>query len=243
MSTDPAPPTFSQPAVRSCSAFRLRCLSGIFLLPLAVGIVVWGGWVLWAAVGAVAGLAAAEWVKIARAGPAPVMDLIFGLAYLGLCFAAFLFLREGLADGVWYATGLVLAIAASDTGAYFTGKAIGGPKLAPVISPNKTWAGFGGAVVFCALGLWATFAAAYQVAGGPLWPWGPYGIGTLAAGAALGGVAQIGDLFISLHKRRGGLKDSGALIPGHGGVLDRIDALLAACAAFAALMAFAPHGG
>lgn len=215
-----------------CNAFRLRCLSGVVLLPLAVGAVLQGGWVLWGTVGAAAGVAAAEWLKMVRRGPAPTLDTGVGLLYLTVCFGAFLFIRESLPGGVWHAVGLLVAVAASDTGAYFTGKALGGPKLAPVISPKKTWAGFGGAVAFCGLGLWAVHALA-QMRGIALWPQGSFGV--LFLGFGLGAVAQIGDLFMSLHKRRAGAKDFGSLIPGHGGILDRVDALMLVCPAFVAV--------
>lgn len=210
-----------------CTALQLRCLSGFVLLPFSLLVLALGGWILWGLVVFVGALSASEWIRIARAGPAPLRDLPLGLGYLAVCFGAFVFIREVPPDGVWYATGLVLAVAASDTGAYFTGKAIGGPKLAPVISPNKTWAGFGGAVFFCGLTLWGL--AVLCLWQGVYLPVGPYGLAAFGAGMILGAAGQVGDLFISLHKRRAGLKDSGHIIPGHGGILDRIDSLLLTC--------------
>jgi phosphatidate cytidylyltransferase len=104
---------------------------------------------------------------------------------------------------------------ATDIFAYFAGRAIGGPKLAPRISPNKTWAGLIGGMVGASFCGW--LAARYFELGSPfLW-----------IGATMGLLAQLGDLYESWEKRRAGIKDSGSLIPGHGGVLDRLDGLLA----------------
>ena len=104
---------------------------------------------------------------------------------------------------------------ATDIFAYFAGRAIGGPKLAPKISPNKTWAGLIGGMAGAGLCAWA-IAFWFQMEWFFLW-----------MGAPLGLVAQLGDLYESWEKRRAGVKDSGSLLPGHGGVLDRLDGLLA----------------
>jgi phosphatidate cytidylyltransferase len=103
---------------------------------------------------------------------------------------------------------------ATDIFAYFGGRAIGGPKLAPKVSPNKTWAGLIGGMVGAGV-LGAATALALGLAA-------PF----LYAGALMGLVAQLGDLYESGVKRRAGVKDSGSLLPGHGGVLDRLDGLL-----------------
>jgi phosphatidate cytidylyltransferase len=108
---------------------------------------------------------------------------------------------------------------ATDIFAYFAGRGIGGPKLAPRISPNKTWAGLIGGVAGAAAFGWL---AAYLFELDTPFPW---------AGAAMGLIAQLGDLYESWEKRRAGIKDSGNLLPGHGGVLDRLDGLLAVAAA------------
>ena len=104
---------------------------------------------------------------------------------------------------------------ATDIFAYFAGRAIGGPKLAPRISPNKTWAGLIGGMAGAGLLGWRS----------PDWfemEWSFHWMG-----APMGLVAQLGDLYESWEKRRAGVKDSGTLLPGHGGVLDRLDGLLA----------------
>lgn len=126
--------------------------------------------------------------------------------------------------GEWWILLLLLTIWASDVGAYFSGRAIGGAKLAPRISPGKTRAGFYGGVI-CA-------AAVSMVAGTLI----PALDATLLQLAILGATTAVvsvgGDLFISMHKRTVGLKDSGRLFPGHGGVLDRLDSLLAGAPLF-----------
>ena len=112
---------------------------------------------------------------------------------------------------------ILLVVWASDIGGYFAGRGIGGPKLWPRVSPNKTWAGAIGGFA-ASLVIAAGFAAAGFGKTGPL----------LLSSAALSIASQLGDLFESAVKRRFGVKDSGNLIPGHGGLLDRLDGLVAA---------------
>jgi phosphatidate cytidylyltransferase len=109
---------------------------------------------------------------------------------------------------------LMLVTWATDIFAYFAGRGIGGPKLAPRISPNKTWAGLIGGMLGAAL---VAAIAAQLLDIDPAFRW---------AGAPLALLAQLGDLYESAVKRRWGVKDSGSLLPGHGGVLDRVDGLL-----------------
>ncbi|MFZ5427909.1 MAG: phosphatidate cytidylyltransferase [Thermodesulfobacteriota bacterium] len=121
-------------------------------------------------------------------------------------------------------TALVLAsVMATDTGAYYAGHAIGGPKIWPSVSPKKTWAGSFG-------GLAASVAAC--LAAGLVWgkasPWS-----FVLLGAALSVCAQLGDFMESAMKRASGIKDSGRILPGHGGILDRIDGLIPAVLAYA----------
>jgi phosphatidate cytidylyltransferase len=118
---------------------------------------------------------------------------------------------------------------ATDTFAYFAGRMFGGPKLAPVLSPKKTWSGLIGGMVGAAI-VSSVYAAT----------WFPSWIALAVVAAALAVVAQIGDIFESALKRNYGVKDSGYLIPGHGGVLDRVDGLVAV-AAVAAIVGFARH--
>ena len=115
----------------------------------------------------------------------------------------------------------VLIVIATDVGAYFSGRSIGGPKIAPAISPSKTWAGLIGGMI----------AAGLMLAGTFIWNTGDASIRPMlllafVIGAVLAVVAQAGDFFESWLKRKAGMKDSSNLIPGHGGVFDRIDGLL-----------------
>lgn len=148
-----------------------------------------------------------------------------------------LMLRE-LPDGKWLTLVLMLYVWGADTGAYFAGHRFGKHKLAPRVSPGKTWEGVaGGLVTVLAVAL---LAGIYRFGFGP---------GALALWVALslftGLVSVLGDLFESRLKRIAGVKDSGTLIPGHGGVLDRIDAFTAAAPVFALawLLWRAPAGG
>jgi phosphatidate cytidylyltransferase len=153
-----------------------------------------------------------------------ILFSLLGILYVFISFASCYFIRTDypLSLGVLF----ICMVWASDIGAFFVGKKIGGPKLAVDISPNKTWAGF-----FGAMGCPVILAVAYFI-----WQWGgatPFNIGFgLFIGAVTGAVGQAGDLVISFLKRRAHQKDSGQLIPGHGGLLDRIDAMLLAAPAF-----------
>ena len=141
-----------------------------------------------------------------------------GLAFIGCAAAAFVFVRDYERIGGLTAVWLVVVVVATDVGAYFAGKTIGGPKLAPRLSPKKTWAGlFGGAALAALCGSlfsWATTGTYFHE------------VAMVSVVAAL--VAQAGDLGESAFKRRFGVKDASQLIPGHGGALDRLDGLMAA---------------
>jgi phosphatidate cytidylyltransferase len=164
---------------------------------------------------AVAGLGVCwEWVQMAKREPGA---LIAGLLYSGLAILALGWLRMDSAAGRSILLFLLLVVWSSDVGAYVAGRLIGGRKLAPSISPGKTWSGAAG-------GLAAAIVVGF---GGALLWHGPVFPAVLAA-LALGVASQLGDLLESGAKRRFGVKDSGKLIPGHGGLLDRLDGLMAA---------------
>ena len=148
----------------------------------------------------------------------------FGVFYVGFPAIAFTLLRSDPTYGFSAILWIFLIVWAADILAYFAGRTIGGPKLAPVISPKKTWAGLGGAVAGSTLAS-SIFAYTFQLNG-------ISALAVLAASLAL--VEQVGDLFESALKRFHGVKDSGTLIPGHGGVIDRVDGLIAV-AVFAAV--------
>ncbi|KPF86550.1 hypothetical protein IP70_07865 [alpha proteobacterium AAP38] len=170
---------------------------------------------------------------------------VFGLPYVAFPFLSMYWLRlESGPYGLALFLFLLLSIWATDIGAYAAGKSIGGPKLAPRISPKKTWAGLiGGMVASATLG--GLFGAAQSGDWLPGWLVPPAAtdvphdvslaaIGAYAAiGAVLAVAGQAGDLFESYMKRRVDVKDSSRLIPGHGGILDRIDGLLFAAPLYA----------
>ncbi|WP_029008145.1 phosphatidate cytidylyltransferase [Azospirillum halopraeferens] len=142
----------------------------------------------------------------------------FGVPYVAAGVLALDWLREAPEAGLALFLFVLLTVWATDIGAYAAGRSIGGPRLAPRISPKKTWAGLLGGVV--ASGLAGLGVAVAAGAASPLL--------ALLVGACTAVVAQAGDLFESAVKRRFDIKDSGRLIPGHGGLLDRIDGLLVA---------------
>jgi phosphatidate cytidylyltransferase len=156
-------------------------------------------------------------VLFAAAARRPALG--WGLVYIGIPSFALLVLSWASEVAVGLVFWVLIVTWATDIFAYFAGRGIGGPKLAPRISPNKTWAGLIGGMAGAALFGWLT--ARYFGLGTPF-PW---------IGAAMGLIAQLGDLYESWEKRRAGVKDSGTLLPGHGGVLDRLDGLLAVAVA------------
>jgi phosphatidate cytidylyltransferase len=155
--------------------------------------------------------------------------LPLGLVVLLPGFVALVTLRAR-EDHVFFILLLIALIAAADSGAYFSGRAFGKRKLAVHVSPNKTWEGFiGGMLTVCAV-LWiALLARGVEI--------GAARAVLLTFGAlVLGAASVVGDLFESMLKRQAGIKDSGTLLPGHGGVLDRIDSLTAALPVYSVLL-------
>ncbi|PSJ39899.1 phosphatidate cytidylyltransferase [Allosphingosinicella deserti] len=160
---------------------------------------------LWIGFAALAGLAVLFGLITRR------LSMGWGFLYLALPSFALLVLEWARFDLVFW---LMLVTWSTDIFAYFAGRSIGGPKLAPRVSPNKTWAGLIGGMAGAGV-IGAVAALLFDL--GPIF---------LVAGAPLGLLAQLGDLYESSVKRRQGVKDSGSLLPGHGGVLDRVDGLL-----------------
>ena len=198
----------------------IRFLSAVSLLAcvtlgLTVGIFEGGGLAL------VLGLALC--VLVRSVGDARPTIAGIGVPYIGFACLAGIWLRDQPDIGFELVLFLGAAVAATDSGAFFAGRTIGGPKLAPTISPNKTWAGLvGGAVAAAAAGY--LVASVFSAARPDL---------AAALAVSIAVAAQAGDLLESALKRRVGVKDSGWLIPGHGGVLDRLDGVIAATTLFA----------
>ena len=139
-----------------------------------------------------------------------------GAFYIGGAAWAAVALFDMYRDGAWAVAWIFWVVAFTDIGAFLTGRAVGGRKLAPRLSPKKTWSGVFGGLAFAALaGLLFALAADRPAAGFHI-----------AAALVASLVAQGGDLFESLLKRRFGAKDSGKTIPGHGGLLDRVDGVV-----------------
>ena len=249
------------------SGLKMRVLSALVLIPIAVA-AVWLGGVTFHALLAVGGLLILiEWMTLARvpqplvigvgalwvvlfaALPAVVGDfdpatglivvlatavrwIGYGVAYVGLPVLALVWLR-GLDDGLALVAWVFLLVWATDIGGYFAGRAIGGPKLAPRLSPNKTWAGLVGGMALAAVA-GAAVAAVTDLADVAV---------LAAASAALAVWEQVGDILESAVKRHFGAKDSGRLIPGHGGIMDRVDGLIFVAPAVALGLVVLGHAG
>lgn len=204
----------------------LRVVSAGVLAPVGLAAVWFGGIAFAIAVAAVVAGLAIEWLILCRRRGGAAW-YVAGLAYFLLAGAAILWLRAAPMVGRADVLFLLLIVWAGDIGAYLVGRLIGGPRLAPQISPGKTWSGAaGGLLASIAVGLLAA-----HLLSGTMTVWR----GVLIAGL-LGVVAQAGDLLESYVKRRLNVKDSSHLIPGHGGLFDRLDGVLAA-APVAALLA------
>jgi phosphatidate cytidylyltransferase len=205
---------------------------------LAIGIVLMSGGLADDARGwpdvvvvAVCGVATLFWLLIAprwlaaprTAHPGAAMAVAGWVVLIG----AWVAVVELQARSPWLVLAAMAIVWIADTAAYFAGRAFGRRKLAPAISPGKTWEGVYGALA--AVGLYAAILVPQAGAAGYAGPVSPLAIAAwLAFALAVAALSVIGDLFESLLKRQAGVKDSGRILPGHGGILDRTDALLAA---------------
>lgn len=256
-----------QPVPARRSDLGVRAVAGVAMIGIAAVALYVGGFLFWLLVAIAALFMMAEWADLHHVAPkdkrlaqlalfVPVTIMAPlaagpGFLALGLVAGAAFFIvivtrRQGLAHGIVYVGLPVLALLllrhepqgrllsfwamalvwACDIGAYFAGRSIGGPKLAPTISPNKTWAGLIGGVIAATL-----FGAILQEFGLPLH--------LVLATPLLAVLAQMGDLYESQLKRRAGVKDSGNVLPGHGGVLDRLDGLVPVAPAAALMVVLA----
>ena len=221
------------------SSFKIRVQSALIFGPIVLFMLYVGGlpFTLMMAAGAVVSIY--EWSRMVLSDKKYRAALIlFGIVYIGFSMGMMVWLRNFSDYGLYNMLTLLLIVWASDIFAYFTGKTIGGLKLAPKISPKKTWAGFIGSSIgagIVATGLTCPLA---------LEKWDVVTIGQMSwmgyamMGFILAMFGQMGDLFISFIKRRYKVKDTGTLIPGHGGILDRIDALLLVTLLFGVLVIF-----
>jgi phosphatidate cytidylyltransferase len=267
--TQSASGTPAEPVAQN--SLKLRILSSLVLVPVALATVWLGGVYLAVVTMAAAAVMAWEWVRLCGGGTvgrigAGVVSMV-SLAVLGavlhgtgtgILLAVLSALgvwavarEEARPDAAWLAAGVLwvalpcvillwlaerprgrdlllwifAVVWATDIGAYVVGRWLGGPRLAPNWSPRKTWAGLAGGVVFAALAGWG---AGHLLSLPAILP-----LVLMSAGLAI--IGQFGDLAESVAKRRFGVKDTSALIPGHGGLLDRLDGLLAVIPAVALL--------
>lgn len=204
------------------------------LIPVAFWALYSEGWPLLVLMGICFVLVAYEWAMLI-----PKMSCVkekIGFSLIGLVYVPFAFYCYLLLSQFEYKFHLIVIILiwASDIAAYFTGKIVGGPKLLPAFSPNKTWAGGVGAVLGPVLFMLAIYSWIFPPLGDQA---NPYSMLLMAGLAALIGVSgQVGDLSVSYLKRKAKVKDTGTLLPGHGGVLDRLDSLLLASVVVASAM-------
>lgn len=227
--TEPAYPSDPVPVAVATSDLPKRAIAAVVMLAVA-GAALWqGGAVLQTFIALVALACFAEFILlVVRATPHVayrLMAIVAGAIYIGLA-------ARGLAELAPYHLIAVLGVVIfTDTCAYFAGRAIGGPKIAPRISPSKTWAGLLGGMLGSAVWLVAYMALAHNALDSVTLAddatlSGDEALGWAVVGAILAVAAQAGDFLESWLKRRAGVKDSSRLIPGHGGVFDRVDGLL-----------------
>ncbi|MEM7687711.1 MAG: phosphatidate cytidylyltransferase [Pseudomonadota bacterium] len=225
----PEPPHRVRDTKAGVSDLPVRLASALVMVAIAGGALWFGGLVWIGFVLLVAGLVLWEWNRLIRGSDSSplgeILWLFFGAAYVSGAALAMVQVRENY-SAVGVAFVYILPIIAVDVGAYFVGRAVGGPKIAPRLSPSKTWAGLiGGAI-----------GASVVIVGVVVSGLMPEQLGAISlpaiaiaicAGIVIAVLAQAGDFFESWMKRRAQVKDSSALIPGHGGVFDRVDGFLA----------------
>lgn len=198
----------------------LRIVSALVLAPLALAAISYGGLFFNILIAVMGLILISEWFNMIGHRPA---WLALGVVYVTIAVWAMWKLRL---DPEWGAVTLYWVVAVvwgADTGGYIFGLSLRGPKLAPAISPNKTWSGFIGGTLLGGAAGWGVMAYNRPDAA----------VETALFSAALAIVSQCGDLFESWIKRRFDVKDSGNIIPGHGGLFDRVDGLVAVVIAMA----------
>ena len=209
------------------SGLGTRTTSAIVLIAIVFFALLCGGFVFTLLVMVACLIMMKEWNSLTEGDDASWR--IGGMFYVTVPCASLIWLRgvtisDAPNAGINMVIFLMLCVWATDIGAYFTGRKIGGKKLAPTISPGKTWAGLFGGMV--AAGITGGICHSFS-------PFPPTLLSSIVIGMMLAVISQGGDLFESWLKRRAGVKDSGTLIPGHGGLLDRIDGMVTATPIFA----------
>ncbi|WP_198045858.1 phosphatidate cytidylyltransferase [Novosphingobium aquimarinum] len=215
-----------------------RAGSAVVMLAIS-GTALWLGGIVWTLfVAAVAIGVYFEWSVLVllfrEKGTRRNLWRVFGAIYCAIGAAVLIALRDSQA-GIFSVLMLLGAVIGTDVFAYFSGRTFGGPKIAPRISPSKTWAGLIGGAFGASLVMWLLIVTMGE--GNRVYiDWTVGGVlALLAAGSATAIVAQAGDFFESWMKRRAGVKDSGRLLPGHGGLFDRVDGLLSVSIAIGAV--------
>lgn len=235
----------SAPPLKSRSDLGIRTISGVAMMSVAIAAIWFGGYAFMALV-ILVGIGV-YWefsrlvVGFAKSLNERILWLLGGLVYVGLASFTLLIFSAPF-FGMTPAILLIAGVIGTDVGAYFVGRTVGGAKIAPRISPSKTWSGLFGGMLGAGLLMIAVQAVIY---------WGridnrdhsdiylAYGWKTLAlTGLALAVIAQAGDFFESWMKRRACVKDSGQLIPGHGGLFDRTDGLISVAFVFGLVVIF-----
>lgn len=205
------------------SKLQKRFISALIIAPASLFLFWLGGWPFLILVGVAFAISVHEWLNLSRKTFYFWRYAVSGIVYFMLCYFSFISMRMHFDQGFFLVMSFASAVWAGDIGAYFAGKFIGGAKLMPSISPNKTWAGLIGGMLFSGLFMLVLYGV------GPAFelylPFASIFI-AFVVGAALTIVGQAGDLLISAAKRRAQIKDTSNLIPGHGGLLDRIDSLM-----------------
>lgn len=216
----------------SAKKLQIRTASAAVLVPVTLFVLWSGGLVFAAMVAALFFVAAYEWMRLTLKMPSYKVPLILGGSlYLMIAFGGFYLLRLEYPLPMCFL--FVFLVWFSDVGAYFAGKFFGTAKMAETISPNKTWAGMVGAMAAPA-GLAMIYSVVLHLDI-------LQAVYALVFGAIIGISGQAGDLFISFLKRQANVKDTGNLIPGHGGLLDRIDAMMLSMPVFLFLTVVFPH--
>ncbi|MBB4858544.1 phosphatidate cytidylyltransferase [Novosphingobium chloroacetimidivorans] len=225
-----------------------RALTALVMLVVS-GTALWLGGMAWTVFVLIIGIGVwFEWSTLVLQFKAPGISRNWwrsaGAIYCGIASAILIQVRQEPA-GIALVLLIVGAVIGTDVGAYFMGRALGGPKIAPRISPSKTWAGLLGGVIGATLVIWIVLAnagrilaaapdaqiTAVSIAASP--------VELIGMGLAVAVVAQAGDFFESWMKRSAGVKDSGKLLPGHGGLFDRVDGLLSVLVVFGTIFIIA----